>query len=172
MRASELKTTEYAPFYATYIAKVGDAELLPILETGKQATVKLFESIAEDKHEYRYASNKWTIKEVLQHIIDTERIFAYRALRIGRGDRSPIAGFDQNDYSTNALANRRSLSDLLTEYKAVRQSTQIFLQSMNDDMLVAEGTASGFNVSVRALGFMIAGHEKHHLGIVEEKYLS
>ncbi len=171
MRASDLTSKEYAPFYATYISKVGDGELHELLESGKQASTKLFESIAEEKHEYRYASNKWTIKEVLQHIIDTERIFAYRALRFGRGDKSAIAGFDQNDYNTSALANRRSLSDLLAEYKAVRESTQALFQSMNEDMLLSEGLASGFNVSARALGFMISGHEKHHLGILEEKYL-
>ncbi len=171
MKASELKTTEYAPFYATYISKVGDAPLLQLLEEGKAHSLQLFQSIPENKHAYRYAAGKWSIKEVLQHIIDTERVFAYRALRISRGDTTPLPGFEQNGFNDAAKADRRSLADLIAEYQAVREANIQLFRSMTDDMLLLEGTASGYNVSTRAIGFMIVGHEKHHVGIVMERYL-
>lgn len=171
MKVSDLQSTEYAPFYAKYIAQVGNDTLLETFENNTNNAIKLYESIPEDKHEYRYEEGKWSIKEVLQHIIDTERICAYRVLRIGRADTTPLQGFEQNGYNDAAKANRRSFASLLMEYKAVRQSTWILVESLDDDMLQTQGTVSGATVSARALAFMLLGHELHHIAVLKERYL-
>ena len=129
-------------------------------------------SIANDKLEYRYDKGKWTIKEVIQHLMDAERIFAYRALRIARQDQTPLPGFEQNDYVQPSQANERSLDDLINEFKAIRASTVALFNSFTDKMLLAKGTASNSPVSVRAIGFIIMGHEIHHCQVIKERYLN
>lgn len=171
MRVADLNTGEYAQFYATYISKVGDKTLLKALEANSSAAVDFYQSIPADKHEYRYAEGKWTIKEVLQHILDTERVFAYRALRIARRDATPLPGFEQNGFNEAADANKRSLDNLIEEYKVLRASTKFLFANMTDEDLKTIGTASDNSVSARALGFMILGHEAHHIGIIKERYL-
>ena len=171
MKIADLSPNEYAEFYATYIGKVGDIKLQDGFEANMNAAISFYENFPSDKHEYRYAEGKWTLKEVLQHIIDTERVFAYRALRISRRDETPLPGFEQNGFNDAADANKRSLVNLIAEYKVVRQSTHFLFQNLTDDDLKATGTASGATVSARALGFMILGHEAHHIGILKERYL-
>lgn len=171
MIPNELSKTEYSTFNATYIAAVKEDDLIVGLEKGFGQMVSFMEQIPADKLEYRYAENKWTIKDILLHLIDAERIFAYRALRIGRGDKTPLAGFEENDYVPNALANNRTLESLLIEFQFVRNSTLCLFKSFSEEQLAYLGTASENTISVRAIGFIISGHQNHHFKIIEERYL-
>jgi len=128
-------------------------------------------SIPEDKLYYRYDEGKWTIKEILVHIIDDERIYAYRALRFARKDSTELAGFDQENYAVNSGANKRSIESILHEFETVRKATISLFESFTDEALTSSGIANGNKVSVRALGYHIAGHEKHHVNIIRERYL-
>jgi uncharacterized damage-inducible protein DinB len=124
-----------------------------------------------DKFDYRYAEGKWTIKDVIQHIIDAERIFGYRALRISRNDQTPLPGFEENDYVENTDANSRSIQGLLTELSALRHSNLLMFKSFTEKQLTRMGIASNHSISVRALGFLIIGHQKHHQKVFQERYL-
>jgi len=171
MKPNELSKTEYSTFNATYINALGDIGLLEGLEMGLNEMVFFLESIPDEKLEYRYAENKWTIKDILLHIIDAERIFAYRALRIGRGDKTPLAGFEENEYVPNAMANSRSLESLIEEFQFVRNSTLILFKNFSDEQLTYLGTSSDNIISVRAIGFLITGHQNHHIKVIKERYL-
>lgn len=171
MKPNELSKTEYSSFNATYINAVDDVNLIEGIEKGLVQLVSFMERIPVDKLEYRYAEGKWTVKDILLHLIDAERIFAYRALRIGRGDKTPLAGFEENDYVPNALANDRSLESLLIEFQFVRNSTLCLFKSFSGEQLAYIGTASNHSISVRAIGFVISGHQNHHLRVIEERYL-
>jgi uncharacterized damage-inducible protein DinB len=171
MNLNELTNQEYSSFNATYIKALEDVNLIEELESGLNQMVSFMSSIPADKLEYRYAEDKWTIKDILLHLIDAERIFAYRALRIGRGDKTPLAGFEENDYVPNAMANCRSLESLLEEFQFVRNSTLSLFNSFSNEQLLYLGTASDNTISVRAIGFVISGHQKHHLKIIKERYL-
>ncbi len=163
------KPGDYAPYYEIYIRLV-EADVVTTLEEQIISTIELFNSIPEDKGSYAYEEGKWTIKEVLGHMIDTERIMAYRALAFARGEKQPIPGFEQDDYVNNANFNQRTLKDLINEFKAVRESNIILFRSFTEEMLNRKGTASGNEITVLALLFIIAGHEKHHINILREKY--
>jgi uncharacterized damage-inducible protein DinB len=172
MTILEVRPTEYAPFYANYINQVPkENELLEELESTLHALINFVDKIPSDKFDYRYAEGKWTLKDILQHLIDTERIFVYRALRIARKDQTPLPGFDENRYVDFAYANQREVNDLMEEFKIVRQSTIHLFRTFTDEQLSFMGTASEKPVSVRAIGFIICGHQKHHLNIFKERYL-
>jgi uncharacterized damage-inducible protein DinB len=171
MKISQLTDSEFAPFYASYVAQVFDGDLLEELEISVHELIRFVQNIPMDKYDYRYAEGKWTIKDILQHLMDAERIFAYRALRIARNDKTPLPGFDENDYAIIAGGSERSIRDLLTELALVRQATIHLFKTFDDEALVRTGTASGFPVSVRALGVIIIGHQKHHQKVFEERYL-
>jgi hypothetical protein len=131
----------------------------------------LFSSVGEDRGTFAYDEGKWTLKEVLSHLIDAERIFAYRMLRISRGDETPIEGFEQEGYIENSNANNRSFVELLDEFDLQRRSNMLLINNLSDEATKRLGTASGFPVSVRALVYISAGHVKHHVGILRERYL-
>ncbi len=171
MKSSELNENEYASFYKNYILKSGDKDLMEALSTSREKVLDFFRSIPEDKHEYRYAEGKWTIKEILQHLIDAERVFAYRALRFARNDETPLPGFDQNIYTPNSYANERTLAEILEDYEATTLSTIALFKSFKEENLTNIGMASNAPMSVRALGFVIVGHETHHCQIIRERYL-
>lgn len=171
MKVIELKPEEYTPYYANYIEKVGDKNVLDAMKKSSEALNLLFEGVSEDKMNYRYADDKWTIKEMLLHIIDTECVFAYRALRFARQDKTDLPGFEHNDYVKVSNANNRSKASLLNEYNVQRVSTLELFSNFNNEMLLSIGKASGNKMSVRALGFVIAGHEIHHCKILSERYL-
>lgn len=171
MKSSDLQTNEFSSFYAAYIAAVNVENLIEGLENGLSKLDSFFSKIPFEKLEYSYAEDKWTPKDILLHLIDAERIFAYRALRIGRGDVTPLPGFEENDYVPNAMANSRSLESLITEYSAVRNSTILLFKSFTEEQLRYMGTASNNSISVRAIGFIVSGHQNHHLKIIEERYL-
>ena len=166
------RADEYAPFYSGYVSLVPDADLVTLLREQHQDTVKLLRAVPPEKANFAYAPGKWTVKEVVGHISDAERIFAYRALRISRRDQTPMESFDENSYVANADFGRRSLGDLLEELQVVRASTIHLAKSLDADALARRGTASGHGVTVRALFYIIAGHERHHMDIVRERYLS
>ncbi len=171
MKVSEITPIEYAPYYQNYISKVADVDLLEELEISVHRLIRFVREIPMDKFEYRYAEGKWTIKDILQHLIDSERVFAYRALRFARKDQTPLPGFDENEFAVHALADKRHLQDLLTELAIVRQSTIALFKTFDDQTLALMGTASGNVMSVRALGFVIIGHQNHHELIYRERYL-
>jgi uncharacterized damage-inducible protein DinB len=171
MIASQLLENEYSGHFETYIKEAGDVKLIEELEISLHAFIRFVQNIPMGKFDYRYAEGKWTIKDIIQHIIDTERIFAYRALRFSRNDKTPLPSFEEDDYANNTESNKRSIQDLLTELSALRHSTLLFYKSLSEDQLKRIGTASNNQISVRALGFVIIGHQKHHQKVFEERYL-
>ncbi|MER3317400.1 MAG: DinB family protein [Allomuricauda sp.] len=172
MLVSELPSSEYNPFYQTYIMALGNVDLIEELKTGKSNFLSLFEKFSEDKLDFAYEKGKWTLAEAIVHTIDTERIFQYRALCIARNDKTPFPGFDQDAYVPFSNASNRTKKDLIEEYRAVRDSTISLFNSFDDESIKRIGTASGSKMSVRALGFIISGHQAHHIRIIEERYLS
>jgi uncharacterized damage-inducible protein DinB len=172
MKLSQLNSNEYASYYETYIRQVSDEyTLIEELEISQHRLIKFVQNIPMDKFDYRYAEGKWTIKDILQHLIDSERIFAYRALRFSRNDATPLASFDENAYVDQANANARSIMDLLTELAVVRQSSLSLFKTFTQEQLSRKGVASDCSMSVIALGFVIIGHQNHHQMIFEERYL-
>jgi uncharacterized damage-inducible protein DinB len=171
MNSNQLPINEYSKFNATYIQALENVELFEELEISLHTFIKFVQNIPLDKFDYSYAEGKWTIKEIIQHVIDTERIFAYRALRISRNDKTPLPGFEENEYAVNTDAKKRSIQDLLTEFSAVRHSNLLMFKSFSDEQLARIGTASENTISVRAIGFIIIGHQKHHQKVFEERYL-
>ncbi len=158
-------------WYHRYINAVKENELSEALKNQTSAFNSFIHTIPEEKREYKYAEGKWTIKEILQHIIDTERVFGYRALRFARKDQTPLPGFEENDYAKNANVENRKWEDLIEEFRAVRKSTEYLFNSFNDEQLKEIGIASGNPVSVLGIGFMIPGHTIHHIAIIKERYL-
>jgi len=171
MNSNELLNDEYAPFYAPYLSTLDNVSLLDELEISVHEFIRFVREIPLGKHDYRYAEGKWTIKDIIQHLIDAERIFSYRALRIARKDRTPLPGFEENEYAENTDANGRTLQDILTELAVVRQSTISLFKSFTDEQLKNRGIASNNEISARAIGFIIIGHMKHHQRIYFERYL-
>ncbi|PXY46967.1 DinB family protein [Flavobacterium hydrophilum] len=172
MLVSDLSTNEYSLYQTTYInAFDSNKTLLDGLKEGLSQLVNFVKNIPAEKLEYRYEEGKWTIKDILLHIIDTERIFTYRGLRISRGDKTPLPGFEQDDYVPLAFGNIRSIESLLEEYENVRKATISFFESLNEDQLLFLGTSSDNSISVRAIGYIITGHQNHHLKVISERYL-
>ncbi len=162
--------SEHAPYYGKYIALVPDGDILRTLEVQGRETAQLLAGLSESQASYRYAPDKWSVKEVIGHLADSERVFAYRALRIARADRTPIEGFEQDDYVRAAQFDRLSVANLAAEFSAVRQATLRLFESLSPDAWTRRGVANQNEVSVRALAYMIAGHELHHRQGLREKY--
>ncbi len=162
---------DYALHYEKYVALVPSGDFLEILSNQKRDLVRLLAPLTEEQADFRYAPRKWSVKEVLGHISDTERIFAYRLLRIARGDQTPLAGFEQDGYIQNGNFSARKLADLLQEFSTVREATISLVRALDDAAWLRRGTASQKEVSVLALAFVIAGHERHHRVLLEERYL-
>ena len=166
------ETSEYAPFYAGYIAQVPEGDLLDLLERQGEETTRLLAGLPASRGDFAYAPGKWTLKEVLGHIADAERVFAYRALRFARGDVTPLASFDEQAWTPDSGARSRTVADLGEELRAVRAATLALLRHLPAEAPTRRGTASGREISVRALAWIIAGHERHHLRILRERYLA
>ncbi|WP_405207370.1 DinB family protein [Aquimarina sp. LLG6339-5] len=172
MNSTGLSSKEYDEYYGRYIDKSSpEQDLREGFEIGKDDVIDFFRSIPQEKQEYRYDINKWSIKEVLQHLIDTERIFIYRCFRIARNDKTSLAGFDQNIYIDPSGANQKSMNELIGEFEIVRKNSISFLNSINDDQLMYIGNANGGKMSARAAAFTIIGHEIWHIDIIKERYL-
>lgn len=159
------------PFYKNYVMQVHAMDLLEALQSSGTQTAALVTSIPEEMGEYRYTPEKWSIKELICHMMDAERIFCYRALRFSRSDATPLAGFEENDYAPQANAHSRTLHQLATEMKNLRVSTIDLFASFTPVMLKRTGTANGNLISVINLGYIVAGHETHHRNVLTERYL-
>jgi len=160
------------PFYRNYVAHVEKLDMLEAITASGETMQILLSGLSEDKGVCRYASEKWSVKELLCHMMDAERIFAYRALRFARNDNTPLAGFEENDYALQANAHARSLQQLAGEMKRLRASTIDLFASFSTEMLQRTGTANNNLVSVVNLGYIIAGHETHHRNVLLERYLN
>ena len=170
MKIARPEPGEYAPFYRGYVERVPDRPLLEQLARQGEETRVWLAALPAEKAGYRYAPAKWSVTEVVGHVCDSERVFAYRALRIARGDATPLPGFDENAYVPVAKFDGRSLADLVGELRTARAATLALLRSLDPDAWRRRGTANGKPVSVRALAYMIPGHERHHLDILRTRY--
>lgn len=165
------ESTEFAPYYARYISLVKSENIVATLETQAQRTQKVFGSLTEEQSGFRYALDKWSIRQVLGHVVDAERIFSYRALRIARGDETPIEGFEQDGYVLNGPFEHCTLAELLEEFAVIRRATVLLFRYLPAESWTRRGIASNNEVSVRALAYIIAGHELHHIEVLNQKYL-
>ncbi|MGH7471185.1 MAG: DinB family protein [Longimicrobiales bacterium] len=163
--------SEYAAYYHRYIERVPDGDIRMILRAQLADTMAMLRPLTEEQSAYRYAEGKWSIKQVVGHVVDAERIFLYRALRIARGDQTPLPGYNENVYADIAGFDQRPLRSLLAELEATRASTASFFQNLPEEAWARSGTANSYPVSVRALAFTIAGHELHHREILQTRYL-
>ncbi len=161
---------EYAPYYERYISLVPGSDILATLDAQRRQTMLLLSGRDESDGDFRYAPDKWTAKQVLGHVCDTERIFAYRALRIARGDQTPIEGYDQDDYVRNGPFATIPLAEIIEDYIAVRRATLTLLRNLEAPAWARRGLANKNEVTVRALAYIIVGHELHHRKILESKY--
>lgn len=163
---------EYPEFYQTYInALEVEDTLLNHLETSLKHFEEVMSEIAFSQQEYRYAEGKWTIKEIVQHLIDTERVFVYRALRYSRKDSSSLLSFDENSFVTNYEVNKRNFDDMLNEFTLLRRSTVFMFQDFEEEILDRAGKVGDQSISVRAIGYICSGHVIHHLKVIKERYL-
>lgn len=172
MKKKQIRPVDHAPFYQPYLDTLDpETDLLDELEISLHAFIHMVRDIPLEAVDYRYAPGKWTIKDIIQHLIDAERIFAYRALRIGRGDTTPLPGFEENDYAYDAQGHKRSINELLSEFSEVRFATLSLFRSLGEERLHRAGTANGQPVTAGAIGFIILGHQRHHQRVYRERYL-
>lgn len=164
-------TEVYQNYFDRYTSLVQETTIEAALNARDEALEEFYNKVKEEKSLYAYAEGKWTLREMLQHMIDTERIFTYRALAISRKETTDLPGFDENAYADNSFANSRSWADLTAEMRIICQSTKILYASFTEEMLEAEGTANSNKFKVRTAGFIIAGHAAHHMNIAKERYL-
>jgi uncharacterized damage-inducible protein DinB len=163
--------TDFPAYFAGYISKVNTDTIAEAINTYSAPLHQFYTSLPEAKADFAYAEGKWTVKEMLQHIIDAERVFSYRVMCIARKDKTSLPSFDENLYAENSQANKRSLSELKEEFAAVRKSTDLLLQSLTEDQFGEMGTSSNKPVTAKAIAYIIFGHMLHHKGILEERYL-
>ena len=163
---------DYIAYYDYYINLIPQGDIVSALESNHQEILNFIRSIPTDKAEYKYADNKWTVKQVLNHIIDTERIFSYRALRFSRGDSQTLLPYDENIYAANASLSKTDLNLLAEEFDVVRRATILQYKQLTEKELLAKGSTSAGENNVLAIGFCICGHAKHHINIIRERYLN
>lgn len=171
MRITRPEPDEYAPYYGTYINEVGGDCALTALEQQRSSTLALLSQVPETRAGFRYAPGKWSLREVIGHVADGERIFSIRLLRFARNDQTPLPSFDENLYVPEGRFEKRSLADVVGELTAVRDATLALVRSLDGETMLRRGTASGKVMSVRALAWVMAGHEAHHLKVIRERYL-
>lgn len=162
---------EYDAYYERYVSLVDESSLLESLAAQPSELSDLLGNLPDERGTFAYTENKWTIKEVLGHLTDGERFFAYRILRISRGDTTPIEGFEQDGYIENARSNARGIVDLIEEFRLLREANMFLLKNLNEEDWLRMGTASGLPVSVRALAYIMSGHVGHHINILKTHYL-
>ena len=161
----------FQPYASVYISKVTDDHVADAFKNQRRFVSDFFGQITDEKSSFSYAPGKWSLKEMLQHIIDTERIFAFRALCIARGEKQDLPGFNENEYSNNIKANNREWQTLIREFKLVRETTEMLFQSFSENTLQLSGKANGTTVTVNAIGFITVGHLYHHMEVMQERYL-
>lgn len=158
-------------FYHGYISKVKENDLMPALRNSTSELFDMLNAIPKEKYEYRYAEGKWTVKDVVQHMIDGERVFTYRALRFARKDDTPLPGFEENLFAQTAKADKRNWNDLVEEFSALRKASEAMFASFDNDQLEAAGVANERSTYVLGIGYILAGHVLHHCQIIKERYL-
>ncbi|MEG8946247.1 DinB family protein [Rosettibacter firmus] len=163
---------EYAQYYKSYVDLISSENIIEVLEKQLNETEEFFKSIDEEKSNYRYAENKWSIKEVLGHLVDSERIFACRALRVSRSDPNQLVTFDENLFIQESNYSSISFKDILDEFILLRKSTIMMFKGMTDEMMLRKGIINGIDITVRAIAYIIAGHTLHHLNVIKERYLN
>jgi hypothetical protein len=163
--------SEYVDYYHQYISRVPDGDIVGILEAQRDEFVARLRSIPEERGDHRYAEGKWTVKEVVGHVVDAERVFGVRSLAFARGDKTPLPAFEQDDYVARANFGARTIADLADEFESLRTSLVILFRSFDDDIWMRRGTASGFEFTTRVVPWVIAGHLMHHAAVLEERYL-
>ncbi|MEO8772965.1 MAG: DinB family protein [Gelidibacter sp.] len=171
MTSIELDSNEYDPYFQAYINRVGMKNIMHLLKESHKSIISFITSIEVEKLSYRYAEGKWTVKEIMLHLIDTERVFAYRALCIARKDKIELSGFDQDIFVAHSDADNRSIDSLLSEYESVRMATISLFESFDQKTLTTVGIANNSALSVRAAAYIIVGHENHHVQVIKERYL-
>ncbi|MCW4451381.1 DinB family protein [Kaistella sp. BT6-1-3] len=164
--------TEFQKYIQRYVDLIPTENWLEEMKKTSEKTVALYSFLAEEQSNFAYAEGKWTLKELLQHLIDAERIFAYRALRFARNDQTELAGWDEEAYAKHYFSSERSVQSLIDEFETVRKSSTLFFENLNKIQLSATGVANGNEISVETIGKLIVGHTIHHLNIIEERYLS
>lgn len=169
-RITDLRPDEYNEYYGKYIKNVGELSLRSALDESAAELLEYLNNVDEGRMDFAYAPGKWTIAQSLQHIIDTERIFSYRALCIARGDKTALPGYEQDDYAAVASVTGRRFLDMIDEFRVVRQASIALFNSFTEEDILRTGTMSGGGVSVRALGFIISGHAYHHAKLYQDKY--
>ena len=169
--ATKPALTEHAPEFSNYVALVGEGDIIQTLERQIENSLSLLRTIPSDKANLRYAPEKWSVRELLGHLIDSERIFSYRALRFARNDQTPLPGYEQNDYVRNADFDNRDLGEMAEEFATVRRATVQLFRPLNETEWMRRGKANENDVSVRALAYIIAGHELHHMEVLRTRYL-
>ncbi|MGO4710809.1 DinB family protein [Chryseobacterium sp. 2TAF14] len=163
--------TDFQKYIQRYLDLIPSENWLEELKNSAEKTIDIYSKISEEQSHFAYAEGKWTLKEVLLHLSDTERVFQYRILAIARGEEKNLPGFDEELYAQNSFANERSLNSLVEEYQLVRKSSQILMETFNPSVLNNIGTANGNQISVETIGKLIVGHNLHHLNVIEERYL-
>jgi hypothetical protein len=163
---------EYDPYFDRYIALVADGDVVALLETQVEETLALLRGCAEADGTFRYAQGKWSLTEVVGHLADTERVFGYRALRFSRNDRTPLPGFEQDDFVAHGEFGSRTLGSVVAEFAAVRAGTVALVRGFTSEQLTRRGVANEVEMSVRAVPFILAGHERHHVQVIQDRYLS
>lgn len=164
--------SEYTTFYSNYVNLAVGNNIDELIQSHSHELLEFIQSLPNDQEDFAYAEGKWTIKEVIQHCIDAERVFVYRALRFARKDATPLPGFDENEYALAAKQNNRSFTAVKTEFELLRKSTDLFLLSLQEDDLSFEGTANGKSISLNAICYIIFGHLLHHQKVLIERYLA
>ncbi len=162
--------SEYAPFYRGYVALVTESDLIGVLASQGEELRRFAGGVARERETFAYGPGKWTVRQVLGHLVDAERVFGYRAFCLGRGEAASLPGFDENAYVTRSNSAQRAVADLADEFAAVRQANVVALRQIDDAGWRHVGTANGKPISTRALGFVMAGHVRHHLNVLREKY--
>lgn len=170
-RILNLQSDEYGEYYTRYIRLVVHSDLETQLKENRESAIGIFGSLNDEQALYRYETGKWSVKEVLGHVIDTESIFIYRALALARGESAPLAGYDHDKYVSEADFDRFTIDELISQYHRTRDHTLSLFNSFDESELLKRGVVNGSNFTVRGLGFVIAGHELHHQGILKERYL-
>jgi len=169
--ATKPALTEHAPEFSHYVALVAEGDIIQTLEQQIENSLSLLRTIPSDKANFRYAPDKWSVKQLLGHMIDAERIISYRALCFARNDQTPLPGYEQNDYVRNADFDSRNLAEMAEEFATVRRATIQLFRPLNETEWLRRGTANENEISVRALAYIIAGHELHHMGVLRSRYL-
>lgn len=163
--------SEFNPYYQKYVALVPDGDLVHVLAAQIESTLTLLRGFDDTQANHRYAPDKWSVKQVVEHMIDVERVMTYRAFRFSRGDETELPGFEENDYARAGRAAHLALADLASAFANMRRTTVDLFAALDETTGARRGTVNGAAVTVRALGYIIAGHERHHVGILKERYL-